>query len=231
MSSFPEAGGGTEETDLQLPAVAAYNESVLFTVRMNLRSRGMRRYIWTALLSCAALLASTFTTSAAAQAPDGLPAYDALAAGADAYWYHEAQRRRDIDRQLGLVDQMKSYAALPPYYDHTIYYRGAPYYRSAPSLEYMYGAGGLGHFDSYRERVWFGTGNIFEPWPLVPGDIWGYPFFNPVPQPIGQRHIQTGPNRWESHPVYAPGEEPYPSRAPIAEPAIPRDGAGGPREF
>lgn len=187
----------------------------------------MRRFTWPALLSCAILSASSFSPSAVAQTPDDTRPYDALTAGAESYWHHEAQRRRDIDRQLGLIDQMKWNAALSPYYDQTIYYRGAPYYGSAPSLEYLYAAGRPGLFGRYRERVWFGGGGIFEPWPIVAGDIWGYPFFDPIAQPIGQRQIQTGPNRWESHPVYAAPAGPLPMAPP---PAADRPG-GGPREF
>jgi hypothetical protein len=43
----------------------------------------------------------------------------------------------------------------------------------------------------------------FEAWPMIPGDIWGYPLpiFN-VRQSIGQRSYQAGPNRWISEPVY-----------------------------
>jgi hypothetical protein len=144
----------------------------------------MRRYIWSALLLCAILSAAIFAPPAEGQTPDDSRPYDALTAGAESYWYHEAQRRRDIDRQLGLIGR-------------------------------------------FRERVWFGGGDIFEPWPIVAGDIWGYPFFDPIPQPIGQRQIQTGPNRWESHPVYAAPAGPLPIAPP---PAADRPG-GGPREF
>jgi hypothetical protein len=69
----------------------------------------------------------------------------------------------------------------------------------------------------------------------VPGDIYGYYFPPYVRQSIGQRQIQTGPNRWESHPVYpedvelvapatpaveaVPAEVP-PSAPPPAEPPV-----------
>lgn len=42
----------------------------------------------------------------------------------------------------------------------------------------------------------------FEPWPRVPGDIWGYPQPRPIPQPIGHESAQTAPNRWTYRPVY-----------------------------
>jgi hypothetical protein len=53
--------------------------------------------------------------------------------------------------------------------------------------------------------------NPFEPWPRVPGDIWGYPAPRPIEHPIGHESIQTGPNTWTYRPLYAaevvaPGE-------------------------
>ncbi len=45
--------------------------------------------------------------------------------------------------------------------------------------------------------------NPFEPWPRVPGDIWGYPGPRPIEHPIGHESAQTGPNRWTYRPLYA----------------------------
>jgi hypothetical protein len=45
----------------------------------------------------------------------------------------------------------------------------------------------------------------FEPWPRVPGDIYGYPLGRPIQQPLGHESVQTGPNRWEYRPIY-PGD-------------------------
>jgi hypothetical protein len=45
--------------------------------------------------------------------------------------------------------------------------------------------------------------NPFEPWPAVPGDIWGYASPPAVEQPVGQVTEQLGPNHWYSRPVYA----------------------------
>jgi hypothetical protein len=45
--------------------------------------------------------------------------------------------------------------------------------------------------------------NPFEPWPRVPGDIWGYPGPRPVEHPVGQRSEQIGPDHWIYRPVYA----------------------------
>jgi len=56
----------------------------------------------------------------------------------------------------------------------------------------------------------------------------GYPWLDYVEQPIGRREIQTGPNRWESHPVYP---APYLVPAQRMYPIIPRVESTGPREF
>ncbi len=56
--------------------------------------------------------------------------------------------------------------------------------------------------------------------PGYPSFLWGYPDFYYAPQSIGQRQVQTGPNRWESFPLY---QEPIPFPPP--------PGISGPREF
>jgi hypothetical protein len=57
--------------------------------------------------------------------------------------------------------------------------------------------------------------NPFEPWPRVPGDIWGYPAPRPVEHPIGHESAQTGPNRWTYRPLYAADVAPPGSAAMI----------------
>src|SRR5207237_8435661 len=57
----------------------------------------------------------------------------------------------------------------------------------------------------------------------VPGDIWGYgAYYQPARQPIGQQQSQTGPNRWESHPVYDPPLTPYQPLPPVDSPLLDR---------
>jgi hypothetical protein len=61
--------------------------------------------------------------------------------------------------------------------------------------------------DLNRRMIWSsgylpGLPTIFEPWPRVPGDIWGYPQQRPVAQPSGHESRQVGPNRWIYRPVY-----------------------------
>lgn len=146
------------------------------------------------------------------------PPYGGLEAATDSLAPHEAQRQDNINRQLQTIDQLQWWRGLPP--------RGAGVYveRYPPSLDYIYVTGRRGLFGGYRERVYFGTSDIFTPWPYVPGDIWSPIDDRSVRQPIGQRQIQTGPNRWESHPVYA---EPIRPPLRLEAPPVP----SGPREF
>jgi hypothetical protein len=155
--------------------------------------------------------------------PAGKPAivpYDGLQAGADAQRYHETLRQRATDRQLGLIGDMQWYSGLPTWYGGNTYvYR--PF-----SLDHLYAYGpGRSRAGPWRD------GYVFAPWPYVPGDIWGYQHEQPVRQSLGQRQVQIGPNRWESHPVYADTDSPdNPVAAPetIPAPKLPRR---GPREF
>jgi hypothetical protein len=63
-----------------------------------------------------------------------------------------------------------------------------------------------------NEQLWY--------WPVWPGP--GLPYMSAagarVRQSIGQRQEQTGPRRWESHPVYAPPLMPYLPLPPVASP-------------
>jgi hypothetical protein len=65
---------------------------------------------------------------------------------------------------------------------------------------------------------------VFEPWPRVPGDIWGYPGPRPIEHPIGHESAQTGPNRWTYRPIYAADVQP-PAKSvqikPTPQPAAP----------
>jgi hypothetical protein len=64
--------------------------------------------------------------------------------------------------------------------------------------------------------------SAFEPWPRVPGDIWGYPLPRPIEQPVGHQSVQTGPNRWIYRPLYAA------DLAPVAADTQPSDPAARP---
>lgn len=65
---------------------------------------------------------------------------------------------------------------------------------------------------------------VFEPWPFVPGDVYGYPFVPRVPMPLGQVQIEIGPGRILSRPVYE-GEGPAGGQPTLAPPL---PGAGQP---
>ena len=154
--------------------------------------------------------------------------YDPIQAGQDAYLYHEARRLEDINNQLGLVEQMKWYSGLPPLGAMGTWStngHGAGFYRDPPSLDYIYATGrrsadGYGAWGRGLTPLFGGaySRDIFSPWPFVPGDIYGYQTYRTVPQSIGQVQVQTGPNRWESHPVYAARPE-----VPVVEPAYHHD--------
>lgn len=64
-----------------------------------------------------------------------------------------------------------------------------------PSLDYVYS--GMGRSGP------IGGGLVFEPWPYVPGDIWGYPFYDTIESPVGHRITWRGPNAYTYEPVYA----------------------------
>lgn len=136
------------------------------------------------------------TTPLAAQERYYQRGYGGEQATWDAYARGEAQRVEMIDRMLNRIDQMRWYRGLPPR-------TAGPYAdRYPPSLSYAYATGRLGTLGASAPRYYAAPYDIFTPWPYVPGDIWGFPDVTSVPQSIGQRQLQTGPNRWESHPVY-----------------------------
>ncbi|MEX2133855.1 MAG: hypothetical protein WEB67_06890, partial [Acidimicrobiia bacterium] len=154
--------------------------------------------------------------------------YDGIQAGLDAYNMAEGRRRAEVDAQLFANDQARAWAGLPTTRGETIYYGNAypgnAYYGHAlppANWEAAYAYGNRRGWSSVRERVWFSSPTVFEPWPVVPGDIYGYRYVAPVRQPIGQRQVQTGPNRWESHPVYDPPVTHYRPLPPVETPADP----------
>ena len=169
------------------------------------------------------------TVSALAQAPAARP-YDGIQAGLDAFRLAEEQRQAALANQLAVNQQMRAWAAIPLARGYTTYYSYPGYAVPALSpvdLDYAYAYGG--------PRYGFPVRTVFEPWPVIPGDIYGYTYIAPLRQPVGQWQGQTGPRRWESHPVYDP---PLPALAPqpvVESPlldktpyATPRS---GPREF
>jgi hypothetical protein len=113
-----------------------------------------------------------------------------------------------------------AYAGAPYGYPASLYgYAGPLLTRANLDYTYAYGAGPL----------WGGYGSggyplsVFQPWPYLPGDIYGYgAYYAPARQPIGQQQLQTGPNRWESHPVYDPPLTNYQPLPPVDSPLLDR---------
>jgi hypothetical protein len=180
-------------------------------------------------------LVSIITASAAAQAPAETRPYDGIQAGMDAFRLAEEQRQNNMTQQLGLNDTMRFANGYPTSRRETIYYgymnpAVAHTHGYAPqnSLDAAYGYGYRQPW--YLTRPGPGLPSVFEPWPYVPGDLWGYgAYYAPARQPIGQQQLEMGPNHWESHPVYDPPltlhrplppvDSPWLDRTPYAAPA------------
>jgi len=137
----------------------------------------------------------------------------------------EARIRADEDgqaatgRQLQLIDDIRWYNTWIP----------TPY---RPSLPYIYGYG-YGPPGAASRAYRSGLDPVFTPWPRVPGDIYGYPYYGLVRQPIGHEKIWTSPNGYIYRPVYAPpagqavAPRPAAPRAYRATPATPLPPAAG----
>jgi hypothetical protein len=184
-----------------------------------------------AILVCIALGAIFVGTSARAQPPAPRP-YDGIQAGLDAFRLAEEQRQAAVATQLATNTQMRAWSGLPMSGGTTIYYGNhgelATMDLATMDLDFAYAYG-------YRRFIPSTRLSVFEPWPLVPGDIYGYVVTPAIRQPIGQWQGQTGPRRWESHPVYDPPpasvrplpevETPLLDKTPYATPRR------GPREY
>ncbi len=172
--------------------------------------------------------------------------YDSLQAGYDAYLDSEAERRAQIGRQIMLEEQVmvnntwanpavryrpvhpESYGPVRPqfYTDATL----ADVYGGAPP------PGRRRVVEGYRGvTAAVGTiygGSAFTPWPLVPGDIYGTPYYGYVRQPIGHIKIWTGPQSYIYKPIYAspPMAQPVSAqpRPDLVQPANPRAAIAAP---
>ncbi len=99
----------------------------------------------------------------------------------------DQQRRQAIAGQIGLQDYLRWQSGLP-----SRLYAGRPY-----SLESIYS--GLAYSPG-PAAPW--KTDVFEPWPLVPGDIFGRQFDGAVAQPSGDRVTPLGPNGYTYEPTY-----------------------------
>lgn len=133
------------------------------------------------------LFAMLFTAVATSLAADEFVVrpYDGIQAGLDAHAVGEARRLDAINRQIGWNSLFRWQAATQT--SSSIFYD--PY---IPGFDYAYrlGPSGVG-FGGWQPSAF-----DFRP-------CWGYGYYEAIRQPIGQRQVQTGPNRWESHPIYS----------------------------
>ena len=162
------------------------------------------------------IAAGSIAAGSAALAQQPRP-YDGIQAGLDAFRLAEEQRQARVAQQLAQTDQFKFWAGLPTSRGETIYYGYSyppayavnAFWRANRDFAYAYG-----HHRHARPLT------VFEPWPYVPGDIYGYDDYRPIRQPVGQWQGQTGPNRWESHPVYDPPLTDYLPLPPVDSPLL-----------
>ena len=178
----------------------------------------MARISW---LTSAVLVAVWMFTRLAMGQHSARP-YDGVQAGYDAYQLGEERRQRDVGQQIYLHDRMRAWTTPLATYG----YGYGPYpstYGIAPASRayaYAYGNSPERYYPGYGSRFAGRPLTVFEPWPYVPGDIWGDFYTPPLRQPVAQAQSQTGPNRWESHPVYDPQLYAYPVLPPVNSPAL-----------
>jgi len=177
---------------------------------------------WLSAAMLAGLLSATGEVAAQQPRP-----YDGIQAGLDAFRLAEEQRQARVAQQLAQTDQFKFWAGLPTSRGEVIYYGYPPPYAAA-----MYPRAGLDYVYAYGYgRYGYRPPTVFEPWPYVPGDIYGYRDYRPIRQPIGQWQGQTGPNRWESHPVYDPPLADYRPLPSVDSPLLDGTPYAAPREI
>src|SRR5690606_20182806 len=124
-------------------------------------------------------------------------------AGRESYYYFESQRQANIQSQIGWIDTMRWLNGLPSRYTGL---------RNSPSLAAIYSGATEGLVPG---------GYVFEPWPYVPGDIYGFQWDDLTSQPIGNDLTFDGPNRYSYRAVYAPDGPPAPGPAAAGTPAAP----------
>jgi len=188
-------------------------------------------------------------------APEAPLDYGRVEAGQESHQRAEAQRQADFRRQAELNEDMRASAAGPAYYPYapgvTAVY-AAPGYGWRPRRAARYGVvapWGVSAYWPYGPMPLRAYRSVFEPWPVVPGRVYGYPYMGWVPQPIGQVEVQIRPGVTLSRPDYGPGPaapqqptpaqgaaEPVPAPAPsgpvLPDPNPPDQPAQpGPREF
>jgi hypothetical protein len=177
--------------------------------------------------------------------------YDSLQAGQDAYLDAEAQRRALIGRQIMIEDQImqqntwadpqdkyrpvrpESYGPVlpkvhagPTWADVYAYPTdgGPVYYGGTPPPAPTPG-GSPPRIVANTNGSYAAPVPVFQPWPRVPNDIWGTPYYGYVRQPIGHVKIWTGRLSYIYKPIYASP----PQENPLAAAASARAAASPPR--
>lgn len=142
--------------------------------------------------------------------------YDGIQAGYDAYQLAEEQRQINVGQQLYLNDRMRAWTTPLASYGYGYGPYLSTYGIASASRDYAYAYGNSPevYYPGYASR-YARPLTVFEPWPYVPGDIWGDFYTPPLRQPVAQVQTQTGPNRWESHPVYDPPLAQLPVLPPV----------------
>ena len=168
--------------------------------------------------ACGALIVAqgiVFAAACPAQQPSR--PYDGIHAGYDAYQLAEEKRQLAVGQQIYLNDRMRAWSTpLATYgFGYGPYVSTFGLVPASREYAYAYGNSPPGYAVAGGRPL-----TVFEPWPYVPGDIWGDLYTPPLRQPVGQVQIQTGKNRWESHPVYDPPLVSYPVLPPVNSRAL-----------
>jgi len=146
-----------------------------------------------------------------AQEPVELPgAVDRFSAAFAAQEKHDREAVETTNAQIDLQEYIRWQSGLP---DRRLYFADQP---GPQAFD-----GGMGPLALRRGGPlwWWQDDGVFEPWPVAPGDIYGFRYDHPIEQPAGSRMVWTSPNSYVYGPVY--------DRRPAA-PVLP--GLGPPRE-
>jgi hypothetical protein len=174
----------------------------------------MKCKLMTCVFALTALLSLAPAQEARAQRP-----YDGIQAGFDAWQLGEERRQAAVAEQLRTSDDLKFWSGLPTSRGEVLeeYLPPAPYVVPGyAEYGYEYGARGPLRRTQVRERVWVAPPAVG---PLPYGPRYTVGSAPPlVRQPVGRVEMQTGPNRWESHPVYDPPLPNYRPSPPVASP-------------
>ncbi|MGQ9574713.1 MAG: hypothetical protein ACUVUC_05305 [Thermoguttaceae bacterium] len=179
--------------------------------------------------------------------------YGSVQAAWESYHRAEQERQEAIRRQLQTLDIITWYYLSPP--------GGVSCWVSLPAV---YAGGWRRAWRDASRAVYrfprYAPFGVFEPWPMIPGDIYGFPWAYRSHQPSGHEGVVLGPGSYLVRPLYkplptvvAPGKrdqagqsggdtggserpgstapEPIPTPAPVEPEAPGRSRVQGPREF